>query len=153
MQQGTFISKIQFHMRPAADFVRLAAQYECSIVLEKAVKSSAENAVADGKSIFSIAVLGILTGDELILRTDGADEEQAFNALSAFLQGGESFRQGDLVQLNTAEHFGKTGRVVATSIDTDPLDAESGMSYITIELFDPPGETVTLNEYLVSRLE
>jgi len=67
------------HARPASELVRICSQYEADIFLEK------DGDKINAKSIMGILTLGAVDGSELILYTDGEDEEQALAEISQFL--------------------------------------------------------------------
>ena len=68
------------HARPAGLFVKEAAACECSVKISKGGKE------VDAKRILGVMSLGVKKGEEITLRTDGADEEAAMEILSAFLK-------------------------------------------------------------------
>ena len=63
------------HARPAGLFVKEAAAFPCKVIIEKDGKE------ADAKRIFAVKC-----GQEITLKTDGENEEEAMNKLSAFLE-------------------------------------------------------------------
>ena len=73
------------HARPAAEFVKAAEKYKCSIGLAK----PGEDWV-NGKSVLGILTLAAEPGQKLILKIDGkgdAEEEQkAFTILKTILE-------------------------------------------------------------------
>ena len=68
------------HNRQATYFVQKANEYTCSIWVES------ENRKMNAKSLLGIMSLGIITGASVTLSADGADAENAINALEALLQ-------------------------------------------------------------------
>ena len=68
------------HARPAGMFVKEAAAFPCKVTIEKDGKE------ADAKRIFGVMGLAVECGQEITLRTDGENEEEAMAKLSAFLQ-------------------------------------------------------------------
>lgn len=68
------------HARPAGLFVKAAAAFPCSITIEKDGKS------VDAKRILGVMGLGVKCGQEIILRADGEQENEAIETLSAFLE-------------------------------------------------------------------
>lgn len=68
------------HARPAGLFVKEAAAFECSVKIGKGGKE------VDAKRILGVMSLGVKKGEEITLKTDGADEEAAMEKLSAFLK-------------------------------------------------------------------
>jgi phosphotransferase system HPr (HPr) family protein len=65
--------------RPAALFVQIASQYDSQIHVLLGDKQ------VNAKSIMGMMSLGVLEGQELTLRAEGSDEEEAVNALVDFL--------------------------------------------------------------------
>ena len=63
------------HARPAGLFVKEAAAFPCKVTIEK-----------DAKRIFAVMGLAVKCGQEITLKTDGENEEEAMNKLSAFLE-------------------------------------------------------------------
>jgi len=74
---------VGLHARPAAEFVKLAAQFKSRIMVQNL--SRASNPV-DAKSILSILVLGVEKGHEIELTSEGEDEVQAMQALQALVE-------------------------------------------------------------------
>ncbi|MDY3908241.1 MAG: HPr family phosphocarrier protein [Eubacterium sp.] len=68
------------HARPAGMFVKEAAACNCNVTISKDGKE------ADAKRILAVMSLGVKKGDEIVLKTDGEDEESALEKLSAFLK-------------------------------------------------------------------
>ena len=68
------------HARPAGALVKEAAAFPCSITIAKDGKA------ADAKRIFGVMGLGVKCGQEIILKTDGDQEEEAIAALGKFLE-------------------------------------------------------------------
>ena len=68
------------HARPAGLFVKEAAAFPCSITIAKDGKA------ADAKRIFGVMGLGVKCGQEIVLKTDGDQEEEAIAALGKFLE-------------------------------------------------------------------
>jgi phosphocarrier protein len=68
------------HARPAGQFVKEAASFACSVTISKGDKK------ADAKRILALMGLGVKAGEEIVLKTDGEDEESAIEKLSAFLK-------------------------------------------------------------------
>jgi phosphocarrier protein len=70
---------IGLHARPAALFVKKAAEFESKI---KVVKGDKE---ADAKSIISIMALGAIKGTEIVINANGDDSDSAVDALVKLL--------------------------------------------------------------------
>ena len=68
------------HARPAGLFVKEAAACECNVIISK------EGKEVDAKRILGVMGLGVKKGQEIVLKTDGADEDAAMEKLSAFLK-------------------------------------------------------------------
>ena len=58
------------HARPAGLFVKEAAAFPCKVIIEKD----------------AVMGLAVNCGQEITLKTDGENEEEAMNKLSAFLE-------------------------------------------------------------------
>lgn len=82
----TLINKLGLHARASAKFVRHAGRYASKIELIHS------NKTVNGKSIMGIMMLAARKGTELILCTEGPDEQEAAD---------------DLVQL-VSERFGES---------------------------------------------
>ena len=67
------------HARPAALFVQKASSYPFAISVEKGGKS------ADAKSILSIMALAVHKDDEVVLKAEGEQAEEALDALEQIL--------------------------------------------------------------------
>ncbi|MFG6114620.1 catabolite repression HPr-like protein [Thalassobacillus cyri] len=65
--------------RPAAQFVQLANRFSSDIFIEKDGKR------VNAKSIMGLMSLAIGTDEEVVLITDGSDEEPAMEELQAFV--------------------------------------------------------------------
>ena len=68
------------HMRPAMQFVDIANQYDCEITV------SNDQASVDGKSIMQMSMLAATCGTKLKIRAEGADAQQAVNALQKLVE-------------------------------------------------------------------
>ena len=68
------------HMRPAMQFVDVAAQFDCDITV-----SNGENNV-DGKSIMQMSMLAATYGTKLKIKAEGADAQQALDALRELVE-------------------------------------------------------------------
>jgi len=77
LQNGTGL-----HARPAAQFVKVAAQYPCTITVGYGEKS------ASAKSIIALMALGAKEGATLIISAHGEQSEAAVTALCALVDSG-----------------------------------------------------------------
>ena len=68
------------HMRPAMQFVDIANRFQCDITV-----SNGQNNV-DGKSIMQMSMLAATCGTKLKIRADGADAQQAIDALRELVE-------------------------------------------------------------------
>jgi phosphocarrier protein HPr len=68
------------HMRPAMQFVDVANRFKCDITV-----SNNENSV-DGKSIMQMSMLAATCGTKLKIKAEGADAQQAINALQELVE-------------------------------------------------------------------
>ena len=68
------------HARPAGLFVKEAASCESKITISKDGKE------VDAKRILGVMGLGVKKDQEIVLKAEGNDEDQAIEKLSKFLQ-------------------------------------------------------------------
>jgi phosphocarrier protein HPr len=71
------------HARPAAQFVKAAKGFSSDIVVVKGEKE------ANAKSSLKIMTLGAKKGDSIIIRAEGADAQEAVEALAALISADE----------------------------------------------------------------
>lgn len=71
--------KTGLHARPAARFVQTASDFRCKITIEKG------NNIVNAKSIMGIMALGVDQGEEIVIRTEGEDEQAALETLLVIL--------------------------------------------------------------------
>lgn len=67
------------HTRPGTEFVQRAKAFQSDIFIRKGEKE------ANGKSIIKVMKIGISCGDMITLTASGEDEEQAVQALAAYI--------------------------------------------------------------------
>jgi phosphocarrier protein len=70
-------NRLGLHARAAARFVQCAAQFTSTVEIQR---QDGEQ-TADGKSILSVLLLAAANGTTLIIKTEGADEQRAAEAL------------------------------------------------------------------------
>jgi phosphotransferase system HPr (HPr) family protein len=75
--------KVGLHARPAAIFVRKAAQYSSRITIENLTKGTSP---ANAKSILSVMTAAVRMGDHVRIAAEGDDEQAAVEALSTLIQ-------------------------------------------------------------------
>ena len=78
------VNRLGLHARAAAKLVRLAGTFTSRIFLIRPDR----NIEANAKSILSVLALAASEGTDLLLRTEGADEDPAFEAVSALFVSG-----------------------------------------------------------------
>ena len=78
----TIVNELGLHARPAAQFVRTAAQFTSSIELVRDGNS------VNGKSIMGVMMLAAECGAVVTVRADGADEVAAVDALVTLIERG-----------------------------------------------------------------
>lgn len=74
-------NKLGMHARAASKFVTLAARFSSHIELQK------DELKANGKSIMGIMMLAAAQGEQLRLRVDGEDEQDALQQLDNLING------------------------------------------------------------------
>lgn len=75
----TIINKLGLHARAASKFVTTTSAFGCDI------KAGKEGQLVDAKSIMSVMMLAASKGTELTIQFDGADEQQALEAVTALI--------------------------------------------------------------------
>lgn len=71
----TIINKLGLHARAAAKLIGTTSQFGCDIRINKSGR------VVDAKSIMAVMMLAASKGTELILTTEGDDEQLAMDAV------------------------------------------------------------------------
>ncbi len=77
-------NQVGLHARPATFFIQKANEYKSSIWIEK------EERRVNAKSLLGILSLGIVGGTSIRIIADGADEQQAVDALIELVESGFS---------------------------------------------------------------
>lgn len=72
-------NQVGLHARPATFFIQKANEFKCSIWVEL------EDRRVNAKSLLGVLSLGIVKGTEISLIANGADEEEAVEALAALI--------------------------------------------------------------------
>jgi phosphotransferase system HPr (HPr) family protein len=70
------VNRLGLHARAAAKLVHLAGSFASDVKLLK------DGEVVDAKSILGLLMLGAAQGERVRLRTDGADEQEAMDAIA-----------------------------------------------------------------------
>ncbi len=69
--------------RPVAVLVQVASQYDSTVYLQIGSKK------VNAKSIMGMMSLGLNTGEDVTVITDGADEKEALESIEKYLSGEE----------------------------------------------------------------
>ena len=77
-------NQVGLHARPATFFIQKANEFKSSIWIEK------EERRVNAKSLLGILSLGIVGGTSIRISADGADEQQAVDALVELVESGFS---------------------------------------------------------------
>ncbi|MDR1506880.1 MAG: HPr family phosphocarrier protein [Treponema sp.] len=82
MKETTVVVKNEtgLHSRPADVFVRTAKLYQSSVEIRKGEKS------ANAKAILKVILLNVCENDEVVIKADGPDEEEAVADLRALVE-------------------------------------------------------------------
>jgi len=75
----TILNRLGLHARPAAEFVKVAGKFDCQITLSK------DDMEVNGKSIMGVMTLAAECGSVVVVRANGADAEEAVEALAKVL--------------------------------------------------------------------
>jgi len=73
------LNKNGLHARPAAEVVKIAAKFSSEITLAR------DDLEVNGKSIMGVMMLAAECGASVRLRADGADAEQAIDAIATLI--------------------------------------------------------------------
>lgn len=84
-KQTTIINATGLHARPASVFVAEAKKYESAVTIANVDKGTAP---VNAKSIMMILAAGLGTGTTVEIACDGADEQEALDALIALVDSG-----------------------------------------------------------------
>lgn len=82
MKDVTVQNQVGLHARPATFFIQKANEFKSSIWVER------EERRVNAKSLLGVLSLGIVGGTAIRVIADGADEEEAVNALVSLVQSG-----------------------------------------------------------------
>lgn len=76
------VNPLGLHARAAARFVQVASRFESTVTV------TAGRRRVDGKSILGLLLLAAARGTELVIETDGVDEQAATDELLALVARG-----------------------------------------------------------------
>ena len=71
----TIVNRLGLHARAATRLVNCASDFVSEIIVKKGARA------VNGKSIMGVLTLAAATGSDLIIEADGADEQQALDAV------------------------------------------------------------------------
>jgi phosphocarrier protein len=80
------VNKLGLHARASAKLTQLAAKYQCDVFMSRATRR------VNAKSIMGVMMLAAGKGARIMLETDGPDEGEAMDALTALI--GDYFGEG-----------------------------------------------------------
>lgn len=83
-RQVVITNRLGLHARAAAQLVRMASSFQSAVRLERVDGT----ATADAKSILSVLMLAASRGTELRATAEGADENEALEALCVLFASG-----------------------------------------------------------------
>jgi phosphocarrier protein HPr len=81
-KEFTICNKNGLHARPAAQFVKLAGQYQSEIWVEK------DDEQVNGKSIMGLMMLAAAKGEVIKLSVEGSDATTAMDSLAQLIHSG-----------------------------------------------------------------
>jgi len=76
------VNQLGMHARAAAKFVRIATRYQARVRVARDAREM------DGKSIMGILLLAAARGTSITISAEGADEDEAVQALVALVASG-----------------------------------------------------------------
>jgi len=85
-QEVDIVNKLGLHARASAKLTQLAAKYQCDVSLARNGRK------VNAKSIMGVMMLAAGKGSRITLETEGADEDEAMDALVALI--GDCFGEG-----------------------------------------------------------
>lgn len=86
-QNITIINKLGLHARASAKLTKLAGSFPCEVWISRGDRR------VNAKSIMGVMMLAAGIGSEVLLETDGTQEQEAMNALMALIQ--DKFGEGE----------------------------------------------------------
>ena len=87
-REARIVNPLGMHARPAAEFVKVATRFKSKVDVQR------DSLSVNGKSIMGVMMLAAEQGSSLLIRADGADAEEALDALCALVAAG--FNEMDL---------------------------------------------------------
>ena len=81
-REAKIVNQDGLHARPAAKIVRLASTFDSDVELFK------DGMAVNGKSIMGVMMLAAECGSSILVRAEGADAEQAVEAICKLVEEG-----------------------------------------------------------------
>ncbi len=78
----SIVNRLGLHARAAAQLVQTANRFRCDITIAK------DDEEVNGKSIMGILMLAAPKGSQIIVTTDGEDEQTAMEAVGQLIKNG-----------------------------------------------------------------
>lgn len=79
----TIQNKVGLHARPAAEFFKQARQFKSKITIQNLSRAGSPEVAV---SAFNLLQIGVKQGNEVLLRADGEDEQEAIMALTRLIE-------------------------------------------------------------------
>ena len=86
-QETEIVNKLGLHARASAKLTQLAGSFKCEVWMEKGPRR------INAKSIMGVMMLAAGKGSQVVVETDGADEQAAMTALLALIA--DKFGEGE----------------------------------------------------------
>ena len=80
-RETEIVNRLGLHARAAAKLVHMASGFQSRVTVAK------DGEEVDAKSILGVLLLAASQGTRVIIRSDGADEEQALEAVTDLIAG------------------------------------------------------------------
>ena len=74
-------NQLGLHVRAAAKFVHTASKFKCEVLVSR------DGLEVNGKSILGVMMLAAEMGSTIVVKTVGADEQEALTAIRALVDG------------------------------------------------------------------
>lgn len=84
-KQATIVNETGLHARPASDFCRKAKGFQSAITIKNPVSGAP---AVNAKSVVMVLTLGAGKGTRVEISAQGDDEQEAVDALAAFIDSG-----------------------------------------------------------------
>ena len=86
-QETEIVNKLGLHARASAKLTQLAGSFKCEVWMEKGPRR------INAKSIMGVMMLAAGKGSQVVVETDGPDEQEAMTALLALIA--DKFGEGE----------------------------------------------------------